>query len=715
MRDKLQPEHEPNTAPTPKLSTSTSSVKDALGAAEKATRCAVIKAADCRATRPKQLLQGPEKVAHHLGLTLWPRRRQMMSIRKSSQSITPTSLYLYASMKRIYTLPATKPGLGSSSWASEVRVEDGGEHERLVEDLVDRIAVRLDAHNAVVGERSCTAQLAETTARTRAEVANVVGDLHERDGNSVERTARLDNRIVRRKRLKLVLGGLKGEAGDVGDLGGDLLVKANVGVEAGADGGAALGELREARQDGLDAEDGVVDLLDVAGELLAEGERRGVLEVGASDLDDVVELGALLVEGGAEVLEGGDEVVGDLGDRGDVHGGGEGVVGGLAHVDVVVGVDGVLAAELAAEDLDGAVADDLVDVHVGLGARAGLEDDEGEVGVELAGDDLVGGLADGVSDLGVETELLVDGGGGLLEHAKGLDERLGHALLGSANVKVLEGALGLGAPVAVGGHLERAEGVLFGAELALRHGECGGGEAAGDGGHEKVEDDDGDEGSEQRGRAAAADGPTGGVARRSACWAVHPGERERVTLHRIQPPRLGDSCNPASFRWWCSACTADNEASSTAHPRCWCEHRRYVRVGEQHGSVFVPQHERQSLAMRKIIFKRRPFRPSFLIFWPPPPHRGPPGILVRLLACACACACACVKREDVGGEREAAGRITELMRMTVHLDRRACSSSTGSARRPSHALSLSRLELSATSDPGILVIAPPTSPRVALR
>ena len=44
---------------------------------------------------------------------------------------------------------------------------------------------------------------------------------------------------------------------------------------------------------------------------------------------------------------------------------------------------GVLRAELAAEQLDGAVADHLVDVHVGLGAGAGLPDVEREMLVEL--------------------------------------------------------------------------------------------------------------------------------------------------------------------------------------------------------------------------------------------------------------------------------------------------------------------------------------------
>ena len=85
---------------------------------------------------------------------------------------------------------------------------------------------------------------------------------------------------------------------------------------------------------------------------------------------------------------------------------------------------------------------DLVDVHVGLGAGTGLEDDEGKVlHANLAGDDLVGGLLDGVADLLVEAVGHVDLGGGALEDGKGLDEGERHALGLAANVKVLDRAV----------------------------------------------------------------------------------------------------------------------------------------------------------------------------------------------------------------------------------------------------------------------------------
>ena len=95
-------------------------------------------------------------------------------------------------------------------------------------------------------------------------------------------------------------------------------------------------------------------------------------------------------------VEGGDQLVlRSARAAGDVHRGGERVVGRLAHVDVVVGVDGARCVALGA-DADGRgdgcaeVGDHLVGVHVGRGAGAGLVDVDGEVIVVFAGGHFLG-------------------------------------------------------------------------------------------------------------------------------------------------------------------------------------------------------------------------------------------------------------------------------------------------------------------------------------
>ena len=200
----------------------------------------------------------------------------------------------------------------------------------------------------------------------------------------------------------------------------------------------------------------------VAGEFLAERERRRVLGVGAADLDDAGELLGLFLQRLLQMRERRDQPVRDLLGRGDMHRGREAVVRRLAHVDVIVGMDRRFRAELAAEHLVGAVGDHLVDVHVGLGAGAGLPDHQREMVVELAVDHLLRRLDDGAgARASSRPSAMVDLGGGALDDAERADERQRHAL--GADAEILERALGLRAPIAVGRHLDRAEGVGLGA------------------------------------------------------------------------------------------------------------------------------------------------------------------------------------------------------------------------------------------------------------
>ena len=270
-----------------------------------------------------------------------------------------------------------------------------------------------------------------------------------------------DHGVVGGQRLELVGRRGEGQAGDLGDLLRHHVGEADRRVEAGADRRAALGQLHQHRQALLDARDAVLDLLGIAGELLAQGQRRGVLGVGAADLDDARPAPGLVVEGVAQHLQGGDQAVDDFLGGGDVHGRRIGVVGRLAEIDVVVGVDGRLGAHRPAQHLDGAVGDHLVGVHVRLGARAGLPDRQREVLVELAVDHLLGGGDDGFAEPGIElAQGHVGFGGGPLDHAQGPDHRQG--LLLPPDLEVAQAALRLRRPVAIGRNLDGSEAVGLG-------------------------------------------------------------------------------------------------------------------------------------------------------------------------------------------------------------------------------------------------------------
>src|SRR6266851_9965707 len=99
----------------------------------------------------------------------------------------------------------------------------------------------------------------------------------------------------------------EGKPRELGDLAGGAIGKFGMGVEAGADGGAADGEIVEAVESHGDASAIAVEKIDVAGKFLAEGERCGVLQMGAADFYDVCEFFCFGVEGVAEIFHGGEQ------------------------------------------------------------------------------------------------------------------------------------------------------------------------------------------------------------------------------------------------------------------------------------------------------------------------------------------------------------------------------------------------------------------------
>ena len=116
----------------------------------------------------------------------------------------------------------------------------------------------------------------------------------------------------------------------------------------------------------------------------------GVLQVGAPYFDDPLVFRLQTPEGGHQRVDGGQDPVLDRKHGGNVHGGGKGVVGGLAHIYVVVGVKELFARKGVAP-----ARHHLVGVHVALGAGTGLPDHQRKVIVQRPGDDLVTGAGDG--------------------------------------------------------------------------------------------------------------------------------------------------------------------------------------------------------------------------------------------------------------------------------------------------------------------------------
>src|SRR2546427_13175508 len=119
----------------------------------------------------------------------------------------------------------------------------------------------------------------------------------------------------------------EGKCGKRGDFAGGALGKFGMSVEAGADGGAANGEVVEAVESHGDASTIAVKHIDVAGKFLAERKRCGVLQMSAADLDDVRKFFGFGVERVAEVFYGRGGGAGGFPGGGNWDGGGGGGIG----------------------------------------------------------------------------------------------------------------------------------------------------------------------------------------------------------------------------------------------------------------------------------------------------------------------------------------------------------------------------------------------------
>jgi len=118
----------------------------------------------------------------------------------------------------------------------------------------------------------------------------------------------------------------------------------------------------------------------------------------------------------------------------------------------------------AAEHLVGAIGDHLVDVHIGLGARAGVVGRERKMLVVLAVKDFLRHLHDGLCATRVEKpERTIGLSGGALRQRQRQDHRARHQLF--ADRKIMLRALGLRPPIGVLRHRDQAERIGFGASL----------------------------------------------------------------------------------------------------------------------------------------------------------------------------------------------------------------------------------------------------------
>ena len=153
---------------------------------------------------------------------------------------------------------------------------------------------------------------------------------------------------------------------------------------------------------------------------------------------------------------------------GNVHGRGKSVIRRLRHIDVVVGMDRILRPKHAPGQLDGAIGDDFVGIHIGLRAAARLPNAQGKFVIQRAGDDFITGLKDQARFLARQfAQFLIHHSAGLFQNSKGANQLRRHGV--PADIEMHEGTRGLSAPIDIGGNFDRPHAIGFRTHRLLCH------------------------------------------------------------------------------------------------------------------------------------------------------------------------------------------------------------------------------------------------------
>ncbi|MNF54407.1 hypothetical protein D3C84_358350 [compost metagenome] len=278
--------------------------------------------------------------------------------------------------------------------------------------------------------------LAKAGQRAGVHPAQVVGDFHQRHGSRLQLPGDRDGGVLRANEREQVLARLELNPGQCAQLLAEARRELGVGVDARTHRRAALGQGLQAWLQTLQQADVGLELLRPTVEHLTHAHRHRVHQVRTPGLDVVMHLPGLALDDLHQVRQRRQQLLMQRQRRTDVDSGRNNVVAALATVDVIVGVHRL------AEQAAGQRGDHFVGVHVGTGARTGLEDIHRKVLHEIAFKQALGRIDNGLA-LGFADLLELDVGAG--RRGLGQDQRAnelhGHRL--AADREVIHRTLGL--------------------------------------------------------------------------------------------------------------------------------------------------------------------------------------------------------------------------------------------------------------------------------
>jgi hypothetical protein len=180
----------------------------------------------------------------------------------------------------------------------------------------------------------------------------VVADFHQGGCQDIQGTHEFHLGIPGGDAFELVVRRTEGNAAVPGNALHRQPGEVGVGVQAGAYGGTAEGQLFQVREGRFDPVPGLFHLQGVHRKFLPKGHGDRILQMGAPELEDIREFPLLLPEGRRQISQGQNQLFG-FDAVGNLHRGGNNVVGTLAPVHVIIRMHRVALADGLAQNLIG--------------------------------------------------------------------------------------------------------------------------------------------------------------------------------------------------------------------------------------------------------------------------------------------------------------------------------------------------------------------------
>ena len=309
-------------------------------------------------------------------------------------------------------------------------------------------------------------QLAQPAPRPRSQPPYIVRDLHQRSRQSFHRPLRKHNLIVRRKRRKLIRMRPERKSRQLRNLLRRPLRKFGMRIQPRPHRRPANRQIVQPIQHHLQPLDVAIEQRSPAAKFLSNGQGHSVLQMRAPNLHHRVKFLSLRRNRIPHRLDRRNQKILHPFRRRNMHRRRKRIVRRLRHIHMIVRMHRLLRSHLSARNLNRAIRDDLIHIHIGLRARPRLPNPQRKLVIQLPRNHFVRRQRNELRLIRSKfAQILIHQRASLLQRAKSPNQLRRHDI--PPNIKMQKRALRLRPPVNIGGNFDLPHAVRLNAGLGL--------------------------------------------------------------------------------------------------------------------------------------------------------------------------------------------------------------------------------------------------------